>query len=105
MGGGKNPVLPDTAPGDRGGLDSPLNSADGRNLKGLSGENPGNFHITEGFGLGDGTDGQKINGNADPKLQAVTGYLLYWVTCPAWIGGGLTWAAFFYLNITTRSGG
>ena len=33
VGGGKKPVLPDTATGDRGGLDRPLNPAGGRNRK------------------------------------------------------------------------
>lgn len=49
---GSRPSLPDPSLGiSAGGLTGP------------SGENPGNFAITDALGLGAGTDGQKISGN------------------------------------------
>ena len=60
--GSKKPVLPSTPAEIRPLADGPVGKTEDRPQQ-LSGENPGNFVITDEFKLGQGTDGDKISGN------------------------------------------
>ena len=72
--GSQEPVLSGATPEAGRVAEGPLNRREDVPNK-LAGENPGNFVITEDFGLGQGTAGQKINANLEAirtlrKVQA-----------------------------------